>query len=150
MANRLNVAHHWLDVAEQLAWLSEDSAAGAVVNFIGQVRRQNLDDDVAALTLEHYPAMTKHVLNGLIEQAEQRWPLIRIVIHHRVGTLRPGDPIVFVGVSSAHRDAAFDAARFLMDKLKTQAPFWKKETTSDGERWLDARSCDEDAAASWD
>lgn len=147
---RLSVNESWLDVDEQLAWLSADTDAGAVVNFIGQVRKQNLNDEVSALTLEHYPAMTERTLSGLIEQASQRWPLIRVVVHHRVGRLLPGQPIVFVGVSSAHRDASFDACRFLMDKLKTQAPFWKKETTADGERWLDARSCDSDAAASWD
>ncbi|MBD1389597.1 molybdopterin synthase catalytic subunit MoaE [Neiella sp. HB171785] len=147
---RLAVNEHWIDVAEHLSWLSADHNAGAVVNFIGQVRQQNLNEEVTGLVLEHYPAMTEKSLTGLIEQAAARWPLLRISVFHRVGALVPGDPIVFVGVSSAHRDAAFEGARFLMDKLKTQAPFWKKETTKDGDRWLDARACDTDAAASWD
>ncbi|GGA70584.1 molybdopterin guanine dinucleotide biosynthesis protein MoaE [Neiella marina] len=147
---RLAVNDNWIDVGEHLAWLTADHHAGAMVNFIGQVRQQNLDDEVTGLVLEHYPAMTEKSLMALIEQASERWPLLRVSVFHRVGALIPGDPIVFVGVSSAHRDAAFEGARFLMDKLKTQAPFWKKETTKQGDRWLDARACDSDASASWD
>ncbi|MCM2681204.1 molybdopterin synthase catalytic subunit MoaE [Echinimonas agarilytica] len=146
---KIDVAECWIDVLEAQQWLSGDTASGAIVTFIGQVRNHNLDDTVTALTLEHYPAMTQRTLSDIADQANERWTLGRIYIYHRVGRLEPGEPIVFVGVSSAHRDASFEAARFIMDILKTSAPFWKKEQTAHGERWLDARASDERAAHAW-
>lgn len=149
MFTRISVNSDWIELQACHDWLAEDSAAGAVVTFSGQVRRENLNDDVIALTLEHYPAMTEQVLEQLVVQARDRWPIERVQIHHRVGRLVPGEPIVFVGVSSAHRDAAFEAARYLMDQLKTKAPFWKKEETLTEARWLDVRETDLEAAKKW-
>lgn len=122
---------------------------GAIVTFTGLVREFNENSSVEGLFLEHYPGMTEKVLAGLIEEAAERWPIISAKIVHRVGALKPGDQIVFVGVNSAHRDAAFAAAEYLMDILKTKAPFWKREQRSDGDRWLDARTSDEKRAAKW-
>ena len=104
---------------------------------------------VAELTLEHYPGMTETELHRIETEAKSRWPLQASLIVHRVGTLKPGDNIVLVVTASAHRDAAFDAARFLMDYLKTSAPFWKRETGPDGANWVDAKAQDDDAAARW-
>ncbi|WP_210504470.1 molybdopterin synthase catalytic subunit MoaE, partial [Pantoea ananatis] len=123
---------------------------GAVVTFTGKVRNHNLGDDVAALTLEHYPGMTEKALQEIIDDARQRWPLQRVSVIHRIGELFPGDEIVFVGVTSAHRSSAFAAAEFIMDYLKTRAPFWKRETTEQGDRWVDARNSDHEAAQRWD
>ncbi|WP_211227184.1 molybdopterin synthase catalytic subunit MoaE [Saccharospirillum impatiens] len=123
---------------------------GAVVFFVGRVRDLNEGEAVHGLHLEHYPGMTETVLVRLAGRAAERWPLSRIRIVHRVGDLHPADQIVFVGVSSSHRQAAFDGASFLMDFLKTEAPFWKKETSPDGAtRWLDARQSDSTLADRW-
>lgn len=130
-------------------WLSRCDQDGAIVTFTGKVRNHNAGESVATLTLEHYPAMTEKVLRTLADQARTRWPLQQIAIIHRTGTLRPGDDIVLVGVSSAHRAAAFAAAEYIMDRLKTEAPFWKRESTPAGERWLDARDSDQQAAGRW-
>lgn len=124
-------------------------AGGAVVFFVGQVRDFNQNQSIKALTLEHYPAMTEKALKGIVLDAEQRWPLEEVVLIHRVGRLQLGEEIVFVGVCSAHRQAAFAAAQFIMDKLKTEAPFWKKEQTESGQHWVDARQSDIKAADSW-
>lgn len=113
-------------LAEQYEWLSRCDSDGAVVTFTGKVRNHNLGDEVSLLTLEHYPGMTEKALNNIVEEARKRWPLQRVSVIHRVGTLAPGDEIVFVGVTSSHRSAAFEAAEFIMDFLKTKAPFWKK------------------------
>lgn len=122
---------------------------GAVVFFVGRVRDLNEGDDVTEMFLEHYPGMTEKSLAEIAEQARERWPLNRIRIVHRVGSLLPADQIVFVGVSSPHRGASFDGARFIMDFLKTRAPFWKKESTPDGERWVDAKQSDAEQEQRW-
>ncbi len=123
---------------------------GAVVSFIGQVRDINEGDAVSQLTLEHYPGMTEKSLNAIIIQAKARWNIMDLLIIHRVGTLQPCDQIVLVAVSGAHRGEAFAACEFVMDYLKTEAPFWKKEVTPTGERWVEAKSSDDDAKARWD
>jgi molybdopterin synthase catalytic subunit len=122
---------------------------GAVVSFIGQVRDLNDGDTVSLLTLEHYPGMTEKALEAIVSQAQSRWDIFDSVVIHRVGALQPTDQIVLVAVSSAHRGEAFKACEFIMDYLKTEAPFWKKEVTSQGERWLDAKSTDDDARERW-
>jgi molybdopterin synthase catalytic subunit len=122
---------------------------GAIVTFTGVMRASNAGEAVTAMTLEHYPGMTENELREVERQALQRWPLLASLIIHRVGAFRPGDPIVLVVTAAAHRQAAFAAAEFLMDYLKTQAPFWKKETGPWGERWVEARSADAAARARW-
>lgn len=122
---------------------------GAVVSFIGQVRDLNDGDTVSLLTLEHYAGMTEKALEAIVSQAQSRWDIFDTVVIHRVGTLQPTDQIVLVAVSSAHRGAAFKACEFIMDYLKTEAPFWKKEVTNQGERWVDAKSTDDDARERW-
>lgn len=122
---------------------------GAVASFVGYVRDYNQDAAVSELLLEHYPGMTEKALEKIVEQAEQRWPLLRVKVVHRVGLLGLGEPIVFVAVASAHRQAAFAACEFIMDYLKTRAPFWKKEHTEQGARWVDGRDSDQQAAARW-
>lgn len=138
------------DVGHEYRWLSEVDSDGAVVTFTGKVRNHNLGDSVSALTLEHYPGMTEKALNDIAFEARQRWSLERIRIIHRIGELFPGDEIVFVGVTSVHRSTAFAAAEFIMDYLKTKAPFWKREATQDGKRWVEAKDSDKDAAQRWD
>ena len=123
---------------------------GAVVSFTGLVRDHNEGSPVFALELEHYPGMTERSITGIIAQARARWPLGAVRVIHRVGHLRPGDPIVFVGVAAAHRAAAFEAAAFVMDYLKTRAPFWKREHTDSGPRWVESRCADARAAARWE
>lgn len=122
---------------------------GAVVTFVGYVRDFNDGREVAGMFLEHYPGMTEKALSKIVAQAEQRWPLLKVEVLHRIGALQPGEPIVFVGIASAHRQAAFDACSFVMDYLKTQAPFWKKESTELGPRWVEGRQSDQDAAERW-
>jgi len=122
---------------------------GAVVSFIGQVRDLNQGDTVSQLTLEHYPGMTEKALEAILNQAQSRWDIFDALIIHRVGTLQPTDQIVLVAVSSAHRGEAFKACEFIMDYLKTEAPFWKKEVTNQGERWVDAKLTDDDARERW-
>ncbi|OEO24701.1 molybdenum cofactor biosynthesis protein MoaE [Pseudomonas sp. J237] len=122
---------------------------GAVVSFVGYVRDFNEGREVAGMFLEHFPGMTEKSLGKIADEASQRWPLINIEIIHRIGRLEPGEPIVFVGTTSAHRQAAFDACAFIMDYLKTRAPFWKKEDTSEGPRWVEGRCSDQDAAERW-
>lgn len=137
------------DVAALYAWLSASDTDGAVVTFTGKVRNHNLGADVSTLTLEHYPGMTEKALAEIAARARARWPLTRVALLHRVGRLGAGERIVFVGVSGAHRAAAFSAAEYMMDLLKTRAPFWKRETTPAGSRWLDARASDQRAAERW-
>lgn len=122
---------------------------GAVAAFIGQVRDVNEGADVASMTLEHYPGMTEKALQNIIEQARQRWDIFDALIIHRIGKLHATDQIVLVLVSGAHRGEAFAACAFIMDYLKTEAPFWKKEQTSAGERWVEARATDDAARARW-
>ena len=122
---------------------------GAVASFIGLVRDANEGSDVASLTLEHYPGMTEKALGEICAQALARWDILETLVIHRIGALVPGDRIVLVGVSSAHRGEAFEACEFIMDYLKTRAPFWKKEATPQGERWVEARESDDAAAQRW-
>ncbi|WP_192458482.1 molybdopterin synthase catalytic subunit MoaE [Musicola keenii] len=149
METRIRVGEAGFSVGEEYQWLSACESDGAVVTFTGKVRNHNLGDSVQALTLEHYPGMTEKALEEIVAEARQRWPLQRVSLIHRIGALYPGDEIVFVGVSGAHRHAAFAAAEFIMDYLKTRAPFWKQEATSTGDRWVDARDSDRQAAERW-
>jgi molybdopterin synthase catalytic subunit len=125
------------------------AGVGAIACFIGVVRDLNEGDAVASMTLEHYPGMTEKSLAAIADQAKERWNLLDVLVVHRIGTLRPSDPIVLVIVSSAHRGNAFAACEFIMDYLKTEAPFWKKEATGSGERWVDARESDDAARERW-
>ncbi len=125
------------------------SNIGALVSFVGQVRDMNDGDSINTLTLEHYPEMTEKALLGIESEAKNRWDIIGSLIIHRVGTLKPLDQIVLVAVTSAHRGEAFKACEFIMDYLKTSAPFWKKESTNQGERWVDAKLSDDAAKARW-
>jgi molybdopterin synthase catalytic subunit len=134
---------------ETLKLRGDDPQVGALVSFVGLVRDLNDEQTVSQMTLEHYPGMTEKALSSLENEARQRWKIIDALIIHRVGKLLPGDPIVLVAVTSAHRRDAFDACQFLMDALKTSAPFWKKETTPDGDRWVDARESDDESLARW-
>lgn len=127
----------------------ENPAIGAVVTFLGQVRDINEGDQVATMTLEHYPGMTEKALQAIVDEANERWQLMGIRVIHRVGPLQPLDPIVLVAVASAHRGEAFQACEFVIDYLKTRAPFWKKEQTSEGDRWVDARHTDDQAEQRW-
>ncbi|HAQ27623.1 molybdopterin synthase catalytic subunit MoaE [Stutzerimonas nitrititolerans] len=135
--------------AELNALHAANLGIGAVAGFVGYVRDFNDGRDVAGMFLEHAPGMTEKALGKIADEAVQRWPLLKVEILHRVGPLEPGEPIVFVGAASAHREAAFDACRFVMDYLKTRAPFWKKETTPDGPRWVEGRESDQSAADRW-
>ena len=150
MTTRIRVGPAPFDMAEAYRWLAACDEDGAVVTFTGKVRNHNLGNDVAALTLEHYPGMTEKALQEIVDAARERWPLQRVTVIHRVGELFPGDEIVLVGVTSAHRGSAFSAAEFIMDYLKTRAPFWKREATEQGDRWVDARDSDHQAAQRWD
>lgn len=146
---RILVSPERFNVGTEYSWLAERDEDGAVVTFTGKVRNHNLGDSVAALTLEHYPGMTEKALTEIVADARQRWALQQVTVIHRVGELFPGDEIVFVGVSSAHRGSAFAASEFIMDYLKTRAPFWKREATAQGDRWVDARDSDHQAAERW-
>lgn len=122
---------------------------GAIASFVGLARDRNEGSGVQAMTLEHYPGMTEKTLAALVDEAKSRWTLLDVTVIHRIGRLLPGDPIVLVAVASQHRGEAFAACEFIMDYLKTQAPFWKKEDTPEGERWVDARASDDAAVARW-
>ena len=145
------------DVAQEQAQLTgADATVGAVASFVGLVRDTNAvgqsdKTDVATLTLEHYPGMTEQVLTDLANEALKRWSLNGITIIHRIGELKPTDPIVLVMTSSKHRGDAFDSCQYVMDRLKTDVPFWKKEVLPDGSsRWVDSRKCDAKAAERWE
>jgi len=129
--------------------LDASSSPGAIVTFCGLVRDFSGGQAVTAIELEHYPGMTEKVLQKIVDEARDRWELDQVRIIHRVGKLAANEPIVFVGVSSSHRAAAFSACEFIMDFLKTQAPFWKKEFTPDGSYWVEAKESDESAAQRW-
>lgn len=130
-----------------ISWLSELPQDGAVVTFIGKVRCT--EKKTIGLYLEHYAGMTEKVLSNIVVQARQRWQLSRIAVIHRVGDIKTNEKIVFVGVSSAHRSDAFAATEFIMDILKNEAPFWKKENTIDGNNWVEAKKSDVDALKKW-
>jgi len=135
--------------AEVAALRAGDPAVGAVASFIGTVRDRNDGSGVSAMELEHYPGMTEKAIEAMIDEATQRFDIRAARVIHRVGPLLPLDQIVLVVVTSSHRGAAFQACEFLMDYLKTQAPFWKKETTPEGARWVDARVADDAALERW-
>lgn len=139
------------DIGAEIRRLSEDRHdIGAIVTFTGTVRGDAKGRPITSMTLEHYPGMTEDELGRVEAEAQKRWPLAATLIVHRIGALKPGDNIVLVIAASAHRQAAFDAAAFLMDYLKTRAPFWKKETGLDGQgSWVDARESDDRAMDRW-
>ena len=148
--SRVTIQTADFDLAAEVAALrAGDAGVGAVATFIGTVRDRNDGSAVSDMELEHYPGMTERAIEAMIDAAHQRFDIRAARVVHRVGVLRPGDQIVLVAVSSAHRGQAFQACEFLMDYLKTQAPFWKKETTPDGARWVDARVADDAALARW-
>ena len=149
---RLSVAVQSADFdlsREYTALLAQDRGIGAIVAFVGTVRDLNLADDVVALELEHYPGMTEKSLRKILDAATEHWSLQGARIVHRIGKMYPGDQIVLVLTASAHRGDAYEANNFIMDYLKTEAPFWKKEWTPEGPRWIEARDSDDKAAARW-
>jgi len=138
------------DIGAEIAQLrAGDTGVGAVAAFVGTVRDVNDASQVSGLTLEHYAGMTEAALEAIVDEARRRFDIRDALVVHRVGPLAPGDQIVLVVVTSAHRGTAFDACEFVMDYLKTRAPFWKKERRPDGERWVDARASDDEAAQRW-
>jgi molybdopterin synthase catalytic subunit len=138
------------DVSQELAALrAGDARVGAVCSFLGTVRERNDGSSVASMALEHYPGMTEKSISAMMDEAKKRFDIFAARVIHRVGLLQPEDQIVFVAVTSAHRGESFKACEFLMDYLKTQAPFWKKEVTPEGARWVDARVSDDQALARW-
>ncbi len=154
----VSVQHEAFDVGGEIAALTRDNHnIGAVASFVGLVRDMNAGNGsvatVSAMTLEHYPGMTENALEDIVAEARARWELLAVRVIHRIGRLEPGDAIVLVIVAAAHRGEAFAACEFIMDYLKTRAPFWKKEEGSAGPqsaRWVDAREGDETAAARWE
>lgn len=151
--NSVSVQEADFDVGAEIAALSAGrSDVGAVASFVGLVRADKVAGEgsaVSAMTLEHYPGMTEKSLEAIVAEAGNRWQLMGTRVIHRFGRLEPGERIVFVGVASSHRGDAFAACEFIMDYLKTRAPFWKKEDTPEGGRWVDARETDDSAAARW-
>ena len=150
MTSRVRIQEADFDVgAELVALQGERTDVGAVASFVGCVRGHTREDDVSALTLEHYPGMTERAIEAMIVEAEARISVQDALVIHRVGRLLPGERIVLVATMSPHRRDAFQSCEFLMDYLKTHAPFWKKETTPHGERWVDARVADDAASQRW-
>ncbi|MEJ7931335.1 molybdopterin synthase catalytic subunit MoaE [Ramlibacter sp. AN1015] len=149
-AARVTVQPDDFDVSAELAALrAGDGGVGAVCAFVGTVRDRNDGSSVSAMELEHYPGMTEKAIEAMVDQAMRRFDIRAVRVIHRIGPLRLQDQIVLVAVTSAHRGQSFQACEFLMDYLKTQAPFWKKERTPEGERWVDARVSDDAALARW-
>jgi molybdopterin synthase catalytic subunit len=147
----VRIATEDFDAGREIAALrGNDRRVGAVASFIGTVRDVNDGASVSAMTLEHYPGMTEKALLAIVDEARTRFDILDALVIHRVGELAPTDQIVLVAVTSAHRGDAFDACRFIMDYLKTRAPFWKREATPQGARWVDARVSDDEAAARWE
>jgi len=150
MADLINVQEADFNIQDEYdAMRTANQEDGAIVFFTGLVRDFNQGNDVTGLFLEHYPAMTEKALENIVQQAKDRWPINRVRLVHRVGQLYLADQIVFVAVSSQHREAAFDGCRFIMDYLKNQAPFWKKETTTKGDVWVEALEKDQIAMEKW-
>lgn len=146
----IRVQEHPFDVASELAALKgANTAIGGMAVFIGTVREMAGSQRIEAMTLEHYPGMTEAALEEIDAEASRRWPLEASLVVHRYGRLEPGEDIVLVATASAHRDAAFEACRFLIDWLKTKAPFWKLEAGAGGERWVEAQDSDEETAKRW-
>jgi molybdopterin synthase catalytic subunit len=147
---KIAVQTETFDLGAEVSAMSQGRTdIGAIASFVGLARDLNEGKGVQAMTLEHYPGMTEKALAKLVGEANARWALLDVTVVHRVGRLLPGDPIVLVAVASPHRGEAFAACEFIMDYLKTQAPFWKKEETPEGEHWVDARASDDAAAARW-
>jgi molybdopterin synthase catalytic subunit len=150
MAARVSIQTADFDLTQEVAALRrDDMRVGAVCSFVGTVRDRSDGASVASMELEHYPGMTEKAIESMIDEAQRRFDIHGARVIHRVGLLQPGDQIVLVAVASAHRGQSFQACEFLMDYLKTQAPFWKKEQTPQGARWVDARVADDAAAARW-
>lgn len=150
MIDRILVQRDDFSLADEYARLAARQDTGAIVSFVGKVRDFNQGEQVKGLALEHYPGMTEKALANIVAEARGRWPLQECTLIHRIGELLLGDQIVLVVVSSAHREAAFEACHFIMDFLKTRAPFWKKELIADGvQRWVEARASDDAALARW-
>jgi molybdopterin synthase catalytic subunit len=150
MTDRVTIQTQDFDLSDEIARLRlKDPRVGAVCSFVGTVRDRNDGQSVRTLELEHYPGMTEKSIEAMIDAAHQRFDIFGARVIHRVGLLQPLDQIVMVAVTSAHRGESFQACEFLMDYLKTQAPFWKKEQTPDGARWVDARVSDDAALARW-
>ena len=150
MSSSIRIQENDFDISAELAALRKgDPRVGAVVSFLGTVRDMNDGSQVKGMTLEHYPGMTEKALQEILDQAKSRWDIYQTLVIHRVGPLLPEDQIVLVAVTSAHRGEAFAACEFIMDYLKTAAPFWKKEDTPEGSRWVDARTTDDVAMARW-
>jgi molybdopterin synthase catalytic subunit len=150
MAPRVSIQTEDFDLSAEVAALqAADPAVGAVCTFLGTVRDRNEGQGISVMELEHYPGMTEKAIEAMIDEAHQRFDILGARVIHRVGLLQPTDQIVWVAVSSAHRGQSFLACEFLMDYLKTQAPFWKKEQTPQGARWVDARVSDDAALARW-
>jgi molybdopterin synthase catalytic subunit len=151
MSSSIRIQEKDFNVSTEIAALRKgDPRVGAVVTFLGTVRDMNDGSSVNGMTLEHYPGMTEKALQEILDQAKSRWDLYQTLVIHRVGLLLPEDQIVMVAVTSAHRGEAFAACEFIMDYLKTAAPFWKKEDTPEGGRWVDARVTDETAMSRWE
>jgi molybdopterin synthase catalytic subunit len=150
MAMTVLVQTEDFDLSTEVAKLrAQNPSIGAVVSFVGVVRDLNEGLDVQEMELEHYPGMTEKALQAIVEEASRRWSLMDCLVIHRVGALKPLDQIVLVAVATSHRGEAFAACEFMMDYLKTQAPFWKKEQTPQGARWVDAREADDLAVGKW-
>lgn len=150
MSFKVSIQTQDFDLSSEVAVLRSGKAdVGAVCVFVGTVRDRNDGDDVSTLELEHYPGMTEKSIERMLHEAQQRFEVISAKVIHRVGILSPLDQIVLVAVTSAHRGQSFQACEFLMDYLKTQAPFWKKETGPNGSHWVDARISDDQALARW-
>jgi len=151
MSSSIRIQEKDFDVSAEIASMRKgDPRVGAVVTFLGTVRDMNDGSSVKGMTLEYYPGMTEKALQEILDQAKSRWDLYQTLVIHRVGLLLPEDQIVMVAVTSAHRGEAFAACEFIMDYLKTAAPFWKKEDTPEGGRWVDARVTDETAMSRWE
>ena len=147
---RVSIQTHDFDLGAEIAALrANDMRVGAVCSFIGTVRDRNDGSAVASMELEHYPGMTEKAIEAMIDEAGRRFDILGARVVHRIGLLQPLDQIMMVAVISAHRGSSFEACEFLMDYLKTQAPFWKKEETPEGARWVDARVADDTALARW-
>ena len=150
MSPRISIQSQDFDLGHEIELLrAGDKRVGAVCSFIGTVRDRNDGLDVSAMELEHYPGMTEKAIEAMIDEAIARFAIFGVRIVHRIGVLQPLDQVVMVAVTSAHRGTSFQACEFLMDYLKTQAPFWKKESTPAGARWVDARVSDDAALAKW-
>jgi molybdopterin synthase catalytic subunit len=150
MAPRVSIQTEDFNLADEVAALRrDDNRVGAVCTFIGTVRDRNDGNPVSAMELEHYPGMTERAIEAMIDEAQARFDIYGARVVHRVGPLQPADQIVLVAVTSSHRSESFKACEFLMDYLKTQAPFWKKERTPGGAHWVDARVADDAALARW-